>query len=85
MSNVGVLQIREVDAIRYPILKENNQFYFIYNNRKIKIKYDLLENDNIIIMDKSCKEADFIINLFAGFPFIYINGVKIKNDNNVIL
>jgi ribosomal protein S6 len=31
MSHVGFLHIREVDAIRYPIIKENNAYYFINN------------------------------------------------------
>lgn len=85
MSHVGFLHIREVDAIRYPIIKENNSYYFINNNTKININYNLLPNDNIIIMDKSSAYTDYLINKWAGFPFIYINNIQTKNDDVVTL
>ena len=85
MLIVGYLHMREADSIRYPIIKENDDFYFIYCNKKININYNLSSNDNIIIMDKSLTYTDHLVNKWAGFPLIYINGVQTKNENIILL
>jgi len=51
------------------------------NNTKININYDLLPNNNVIIMDKSVAYTDYLIHKWAGFPLIYINNIQIKNEN----
>ncbi len=74
------VQLRVVDAIRYPIECENFKYYFIYNKSKVYINLNLdLTKPNIIILDQSTNYTDFKTNAAKGFPFININGTQVEN------
>ncbi len=80
--NIGYLHIRSVDAIRYPIYNENNEVYFIYNNKKCNINFNFIDlNNNFIVLDKSINYNDYVNNALNGFKNITINGVNYLNNN----
>lgn len=80
------VQIRAVDAIRYPIECENSKCFFIYNKSKVYINCKLdLTKSNTIVLDQSINYSDFKANAAKGFPCITINGTQVENKKLIEL
>ena len=86
MVIIGYCHLRSVDAFRYPILLDQNGIpYFNYNNKKNIINFNFEGTDNYVVLDKSFNYNDYQKNAADGFPYIYINNVKIVNNNIIKL
>ena len=76
--------MRDVDAFRYDIYRNNNIDYVNYNNNCYKInipqKFKNLNNINITL-SKAHYYVDYEKEKQNNFEYIYINDEKIKNDN----
>jgi len=81
---MSYLHIRSVDAIRYEIYKYNNNYYVNYNNKTILInlpeKFRNIETLTIVLSDATDYKK-YEIERNNNFPYIFINNIKIKNDN----
>jgi hypothetical protein len=84
MSLLGYFHVREVDAFRYKIYRNNNIDYVDYKNNCYKInlpqKFKNL-NDIHIVLSKAHYYDDYEKEKQNNFEYIYINDEKIKNDN----
>lgn len=80
---IGYLRIRLVDSIKYDIYKVNTNIFIIINNNKININLPSEFNNQKIDMILSMQQTyeGFINDKSNDFPYIYVNGKKIKNDN----
>lgn len=86
MKEIGFLHFRSVDAFRYNIYHDYEGYYYVYKNKPYRIKSLALKSGgNIIILSNDLNYNDFIINLKNNFDYIYINHVKIKNENYIEL
>ena len=80
----GHVHVTEVDSIRYEILKNNNCYYFKYQDEIITIN---LPNSRFnkalrIFLTKESSYNKFMKDVENNnFPIIYINDEPVKNEN----
>jgi aminopeptidase C len=89
MSLTGYLHFRSIDVLRYPIYKIDNDYLYMYKDKKYKlnipnnfknkfIDVTLSNKINYVDYEKERKEK--------GFPKVYeINDIKVINNGDIEL
>ena len=97
MNNfIGYIYLRSVDSLRYEIYSSSEEYYYIYKQQRYNIKQEFLKpylsgNLNLmlsntylnIFLSNAENYNDFKDDYAGGFRYIYINNIRIENNNDI--